>query len=366
MSGGSTSSSAGGGGTAGSSTGASGSSGATSGDSGVPFVPLADAGVVGDAPNVVPAPPPGALCSRIQGPLEGLDVWSDSRGPFVLASDSSSGMAVLQRQSGTWKDLYRATASPGVGGWVISGFPSEDIVVGADYACGTLVIHDGVAACNPGFVPGNVFAVSDKLAYSTQQDRVLVYDGSLWTQYLDPFEPGPVVSTAWGLWADAQTVAVAAVNGAVYISKNGAPFAETGFPDVAKVGPVISEPDRYPCIWGFGGANIWVGTRQGGLYSFDGTEWSLRATILDSGGRGPRGMWGQNSVLYIHTDHEILRIRNGALELLADFPGTVTLRGIWGTSLSEVYVVANDDDLAATDCGGAVLFEIDGTNVVRI
>jgi hypothetical protein len=366
MSGGSTSSSGGGGGTAGGSAGTGGSSGSTSGDSGVPFVPLADAGVVGDAPTLVPAPPPGALCSRIQDP-DGLDVWSDARGPFVVVSASASGAAaVLQRESGTWKDLYRAPASAELGVLTISGFPSGDIVVGGYYGCGTLLIHAGVGACNPGFVPDNVFAVSDNRAYSMQQDRVLVYDGSLWTQYLDPFEPGPVVSGAWGLWADAQTVAVAVLNGAVYMSKNGAPFTETGFPDVAKVGPVIPEPDRYPCIWGFGGANIWVGTRQGGLYSYDGTAWSLRATILDSGGRGPRGMWGQSDVLYVHTDHQILRVRNGTLELLADFPGTVTLRGIWGTSLSEVYVVANDDSLATTNCGGAVLFEIDGTNIVRI
>jgi hypothetical protein len=295
-----------------------------------------------------------------------VDVWSDTRGPFVMVS-GASGTAILHRESSAWQDVYRDPSGPGIGGTQITGFPSGDIIVASGAGCGTLVIHDGVATCSPGFVPGDVFAVSDTLAYALQNDRALVFDGSLWTQYREPFD-NPVQSTAWSLWADARTVVVALLNGAVHVSKDGTAFAESDFPSIAKQDGPIPERDRYPCIWGFGGNDIWAGVRQGGLYSYDGAAWSLRATILDycEHDRGPAGMWGEDGILYVHTRHEVLRVREGRLETLTRFPCVKSIRGMWGTSSSEVYVVVTDDNLIGNACGNTELFTVVGDGVVRI
>jgi hypothetical protein len=310
---------------------------------------------VADSSNAV-------VCAGIAGDLQGLDIWSDARGPFLLASAADSGIAVLSRRAGSWIDIYRHDPAVRHAATSLVGFPDGDLVLGGDFSCGgALVLSGGQAHCTAGFVPADIFVVSNRLAYALAADRVLVYDGSLWTQFLEPLESGGVRLAPWRVWADDTEVAAAMQTGEILVSENGEPFAMRG-----RV-PVDDEPGTFlgPVIWGFGGDDLWVGLRNGTLYSYDGANWSERAKVDDACGGGIRGIWGKDGLIYLHTEHEFIRW-DGKLEVLGDFPCTATIRAIWGSSASEVFLAVANSTASNSACGEAEVFEWTGTDLVRI
>jgi hypothetical protein len=299
------------------------------------------------------------VCVGITGLVDGVDVWSDARGPFVLAASFDSGMALLHRQDGTWNPLY--SQSPrGTGVPSIVGFPGGDLVIGGVGSCGAVILSNGTTRCSAGFVPEDFFVVSNDLAYALTGDRALVYDGSTWTQFGEPFETGPVRPVSWRLWAGHGVVIATMDSGDVYISRGGAAFEKSTLSsDVPGI-------HSYPSTWGFAGDDLWVGDRQGGLFSYDGAVWTQRDTLTDACGTGIKGMWGADRTLYLHTDHRFARYSGGRLEVLANLPCTASIRSIWGNSPSEVYLAIWDSRVENTACGGAVYLQWTGTALVRL
>lgn len=304
---------------------------------------------------------PSALCGGIQGQLGSLDVWSDSRGPFVLVSTISDGIVIWHKSAGSWQQVFRQSA--GADYLSLRGFPGGDLIVSGNIWCGMITVRDGVSHCETGYSGGvgGVFVVSTVLAYALYANTVLGYDGTRWTQLGEPLTaPDSSALSGWRLWASDQTIAVTMATGEVFLSENGGAFIEqTGFPPPQ----LFAYP--YPSVWGFSNTNLWVGTRQGGLFSYDGQSWQERTQVTDACGSGIVGMWGQSGVLYLYTKHELARWSGGSLEVVKDFPCSVNIRGLWGTSLTEIYLVASDDSLQDTACGAAEIFAV-STDLTRL
>jgi hypothetical protein len=217
--------------------------------------------------------------------------------------------------------------------------------------CGIARIHGGVSHCESGFGGGisDLFVVSDDRAYAVERDRVLVYDGSNWTQLGAALAAtdGSAIN-AWRVWAGAQTVAVTATSGEVFLSEAGAAWSEER--GLAQ--------DNYRTVWGFGSDSIWSGGRSGALVRYDGSAWLPRGQLTDDCGSGIRGMWGAGRALYTYTEHALARWSGTDLDIVTQLPCTTTIRGVWGTSPSEVYMVTSDALKESSACGAAELFSV--------
>lgn len=302
-------------------------------------------------------PPP--LCTGMTNPVA-VDIWSDARGPFLLSSDLS-GTALFWHQA-VWHEIYRQP--PGtLGASSVGGFPGGPLVLGGPCNGAALIQIDGtIQSCSSWFLP-HPFIISTTRAYGISgaaRNRVGIYDGSRWTQYQTSFDIG-----VWRLWVNSSTVVAALESGLVAVSRNGGPWASEGVPDGSAPDPYGS---AFPLAWGFGDNDIWVALRHAGLFSFDGTGWTQRATLDDSCGTGSgiRGMWGASGTLFLHTDHRLARWTNGSFGVVKELPCTSTIRAIWGTSADEVYVAVDDSERYGSACGSVTVLLVTSSGITRL
>jgi hypothetical protein len=311
-----------------------------------------DATSEGDATTSTPS---DVLCtgSTDEGAL--VDVWSDARGPFVSAPGGSLGSSGLY-----WKTASGWTQITSSGGGYVTGIPLGNLTLGGPCGGAEVLRVDGTVIQCSSWFPPDQFIVTSTLAYAPLGQDVASYDGNVWTQYQTRLP-----SSVKTLWADASTVAVALYSGEVFSSTNGGSWVSLGVPSGSS--PDLVGINYFPIIWGFASNDIWVGFRDGRLFEFDGATWHERTKVVDTcAGWGIYGMWGMDGVLYVLSPNRLARWQSGALEIIKDFNCDTALASIWGTSISEVYVVGRNRSRAGTTCGIIEVFRVNGLQVTEI
>jgi hypothetical protein len=268
-------------------------------------------------------------------------VWSDSRGVFLLTYDDDSPPAIWANQGQGWQTSYTwpegTSISSGPGRAALKGFVDGPLVpLGVPPCSIQLVDGQGARCSGASREVADVAIVRADLAYAAYSDRILRFDGGFWTQMGDPLPPpegslsfGPVRASA--LWADASTMVIGTyetgTEGFVYlVSSEGQPVLQTGLPRVG-----------FTSAWGFGSTDLWVGSSDGGLYHYDGSGWTQKAS-LTADGYGIMRMWGSEGNLFMVTSTEFARWDGTSLMTLESLGSGVLYRDLWGNSGKEVFV----------------------------
>jgi hypothetical protein len=302
-------------------------------------------------------PDPTLFCGPMGSLLEGLDVWSDDRGVFVLTSQSSAD-EVIQLNSGSgWREVYRAPKGSVL--MNLAGFTDGPLVLyGAAYGsarCGIRFVDGGASYCSAAAsFAASVHTVRSDLAYAVQVDRVLGYHGNFWTQVGDPLQPAGQVR-AWAIWSNGDVSLVAATLGHVFVSAEGGAFTpQTGVPTC-----------DFRSAWGFANADLWVGDSCGNLVHGDGVSWTVVWTDSACGGRRIAGMWGMGGTLYFRTSSSVGFWDGTRVQTVVDLGcnSTAEITGLWGNSPTEVYFTVRDSSQTSSPCGEASVMRYDGVSV---
>jgi len=284
------------------------------------------------------------------GALDSLDVWSDDRGVYVLTSQYLAD-EVVQFDSGSgWTPVYRAPTRSSL--MRLTGFVDGPLVLYGEATCGIRFLSAGAAQCSAGAsFAQSVHTVRPDLAYAVQNDRVLWYQGGLWTQLGDPLQPAGQVQ-GQSVWSNGDASVVAATQGRVFVASGTSTF-------VAQ--PKVP-PNDFRSAWGFATDDLWVGDSAGNLVHGDGSAWTVAWTDPACGGRPIRGMWGHRGSLYFYTDSSVgVRDASGVRTIFdegCNAPDVVT--GLWGNSPSEVFFVVRRGGPVSPACGVASVFLFDG------
>jgi hypothetical protein len=344
-------------------------------------------------------PPPVPYCEAQTSPMP-FDLWSDSTGIYVLygwdrpepTGDGSWFFSVpplltISHNAGSgWTEFFRAPCDDRFGGGATSSCVSRirGILEGRLLGWGS---YTPVYGFEPGMVErmwpdlyniDSLFVVNDDLAYAMWQagpdSRVVRYDGTGWS-------PVPVAlpfdSAVYGkIWANETDVFVAG-GSAVLLSLDG---EEWRIHDPGTVSDLTS-------LWGFGSADVWVGTVDGQLRHFDGATWSdVPWSSRDDGSicnedKPIQAMWGADGILYFITETQFARWNGTEVEVLAHWPRTNITTGavgctsdltpvaLWGNSPTEVFLTVARPNPArgiGTYCDGVAVLWWDGTTLRQI
>ncbi|HWA77707.1 MAG TPA: hypothetical protein VG937_35470 [Polyangiaceae bacterium] len=276
-----------------------------------------------------------------------LDVWSDQGGVFLLVDEEIYG------NTGSGWSLLAQAAHAGRGG--LTGFPGGPLVRfgGVTDRCGIeFVQRDGAPSCSGAAQPWGVSVVKRDLAYAVYSDRLLSYDGSMWTQRGDPLV-APVGLSVGQIWANETTIAITNDAG-VYVSEGGvAPALQGDLPEVES---------GYRGVWGSAAGEIWVGSGDGQLFRASRGQWTSAFQVPGAPDcRAIERVWGDGADIFFATTNRVFRGRNNSFETVFELACDYSARigGLWGNSASEVFIaVAYHDSLAK--CGNVAMLWFDG------
>jgi hypothetical protein len=268
-------------------------------------------------------------------------VWSDSRGVFLLTYDDMGIPAIWSNLGQGWQTTYTwpegtyISSGPGRAG--LRGFVGGALVPIGVSPCSIQLVDDQGARCSGASRDvADVAIIRADLAYAAYSNRILRFDGSFWTQLGDPLPPpdGPTpfgsVRT-YALWADASTILVTTyetgTEGFVYlVSSEGTPVLQTGLPMVG-----------FTSAWGSGSSDIWVGSADGGLYHYDGSSWTLKASMT-ADGSGIIRIWGVDGDLFMITSTELAHWDGTSLQTIESLGSGLYYKDLWANSAKEVFV----------------------------
>jgi hypothetical protein len=271
-----------------------------------------------------------------------LSVWSDDRGVFVLGQDAWdapprvwSNLGVGWQSSYTWPE---GTTVVHGAGWIrLRGFVDGPLVALSISPCSIQFIDSQGARCSGASREvADVATISAQLAYATYSNRLLRFDGSLWTQLGDPL---PYVSgNSTTLWADSSTIAVVA-EGRLYLASPGNQAVEqTGLSSF-----VVTT------VWGFGSKDLWVGTRDGQLVHYDGAQWSAKASVaVDM--NGITRLWGNDGQLFVLTYGSLVRWDGTRAVVLDAVTAPSAYVDLWGSSAKEVFAARSECSADGARC----------------
>ena len=296
------------------------------------------------------------FCSSPAVVVGSLNVWSDARGVFVLASLDSDPPTISTNTGSGWNTTYAWPSYPpwmpeGVG---LKGFVNGPLIVYPGPGCRIEFIDGPVASCSGAQSVRDVAVVNSSLAYAVYQDRVLRFDGSFWTQLGGPLQGGPGLPFfQQSVWADASTIVVVADGGVWVIPSGGDPVLQKGLPEV-----------NFGAVWGFGASDIWIGNVEGQLYHYDGVAWSLKASIPGDCGWIYK-LWGSEGSLFVLTPNLFGRWDGSGITTLSSLAcdDTAQFKDFWGNSPSEVFVVLEDRTHGTAGCGPAQVQWFNGSVV---
>jgi hypothetical protein len=291
------------------------------------------------------------------------DVWGDDRGVFVLSSDDKNNSAIWSNVGTGWRTAFawpEGTNNLYQGG--LTGIPGGPLVVYGGFPCGIQFVEGGGVSCSGAATFVEDLKVLDaKLAYAVSYDRVLTFDGDLWTQLGDPL---PGVSVVRAVWADSSTVVAAADGGHVFaIPSGGTPVSLSG---------LSSQVDTV-AAWGFGASDLWIGSAKGQLFHYDGAQWSQKATIpyagsgslrlLGTDGIGKLKLWGKDGSLFFVAGNVFGRWDGSGVRTLDTLEGKSYFAGLWGNSPSEIFLAVHDVQPSVVGCGQLRTRWFDGSKV---
>lgn len=310
-------------------------------DAGIWFVPVNEAG----------AQP---FCGP-RGTLDGLSVWSDDRGVFVLTDQSPAAEVIESNNDGGWQEVYRGKAQSQL--MRLGGFANGPLVLYGLAACGIRFVEAGASHCSaPISFSSGVNTVRSNLAYAVEGDSVLRYQGSLWMQ-LDVLQPAGQVQ-AQSIWSDGNVLLIVSSPGGVFVSTDGGAFTpQTGLPSA-----------RVRSAWGFALDDLWVGDDSGNLVHSDGTRWGVSWTDTACGGRSIMGLWGVRGTVFFYTRSSVGYWDGSRVHLILDAGcgATAEVTSLWGNSPNEVFFTIRDSAQADSSCGAAAVMLYDGTSVRRL
>jgi hypothetical protein len=284
-----------------------------------------------------------------------MGVWSDARAVSVLVYDAQNAPVLWNNPGTGWQVAYTwpkgtvATSGPGKVG--VKGLANGPLFVYGVQPCWIQLVDGASVTCSGAARDiADVALVDADLGYAAYSDRLLRFDGSLWTQLGAPL---PMASLTQALWADPSTILVAADRGTVYIlATEGEPVLQTGLPAV-----------DLTAAWGFSAKDLWIGNRDGQLFHYDGAAWSLVGTMATDGG-GVIKLWGADGNLFAITATAFARWDGTRLTMIETLPEGVLYKDLWGNSPKEVFVTRYD--WLDEECGAFQMRWFDGAVVGRL
>jgi len=318
----------------------------------------AGAGGNGGAPGMggaggQPSESDSTFCAAIGPYPTATGVWADQRGVFVLVSDGDRPTTIWANRGGGWQTLFTWAKEDSFLSGGLRGIVDGPLVAYTSPRCSIQWVDEQGARCSSAARDAaDVAVVSATLAYSIYTDRLLRFDGTLWTQVGPPL-PLDGTGPARAVWADSSTVVVVAAAGRVLrFDAGSSPVSLTGLPEVDVV-----------AVWGFGADDLWVANNDGALYHHDGLRWSLK----DSPGAEPTGinkLWGSSGQIFAAGQRGFAKWDGSKVVRL---PGTPTPDGdtftdVWGRSPSEVFAVrvTPDQGNGKIGCGPVEIWRYDG------
>ena len=310
-----------------------------------------------------------SFCQTADAGSVAIDLWSDDRGVFLLTSESSTNRPAIWTNLGTgWRltfDWSGEVAAMYQGG--LKGFADGPLVVYGGLPCGIQFVDGTNAECSgAASLTRDLSVVGADLAYAVSNDRVLKFDGDLWTQVGGAL---PNLNWANAVWADSATIVVAA----------GGRRGESLVFTIEADGDAVLLPDLPSqidpmAVWSFGASEIWVGGgAEGQLVRYDGTAWSEKATIpyTGSGSKPVSGtsdigkikLWGNGGRLFAIAGNTFGEWDGARFKVLDSLGGDSYFTGLWGNSPSEVFLAVQDPRSAAAACAPIRIRWFDGTAV---
>ncbi|MGC4093747.1 MAG: hypothetical protein QM756_38770 [Polyangiaceae bacterium] len=264
------------------------------------------------------------------------DVWSDTRGVYVLDSPDASSHVHFNDGSG-WTD------TPVDGGtfYGLTGISQGPRLFFGGSRCSVLRSDEQASTCLTSLPRlEGVFSVNPQRVFAIAGDRVLINDGA---DYFTIFGKLPELRESgipYQLWAD-ESVLVVAGDGKLFV---------LGDPTLAPLQVELPGSFVATALWGFASDDLWVGGGEGQLAHYDGRGWS----VLQLGGDGcssVRRLWGSDQVLYFATSKSIGRVVDDRIETIVDVGcpegnkeetfEELDVRRIWGNSAKEVFFALN-------------------------
>jgi hypothetical protein len=238
----------------------------------------------------------------------------------------------------------------------LSGFADGALVKFGSFGCGVSFVEGDRETC--AIALGDVngfFGVRPDRAYASHSDLVLVFDGAYFQQLGAPLGASGTLS-AKQLWADDSSLLVATSRGVYERSSPTQPLQlESNL-------PVTS----YESVWQAPGGTRFAGSATGELWREIGEGWEL--AWQDACSEPVSQLWSTGDYLFFATRHTLGRHYRDGAHSIQDWPcaSNVTITGLWGNSLSEVYVAVVDESLEDSDCGAAVVLRYDGASLQRL
>jgi hypothetical protein len=287
--------------------------------------------------------------------VDASSIWSDEvSGVYVFFGMVSGNEMILQNDGERWTERY--VNDSGLHGEGIRGFEGGILLKYSYRPCAIEIIEGASSVCSAAASSvSDVFVVDRSLAYAVDSNRVLQYDGEMWTQFGDPLEPSENVF-AYRVWADPSTVVVASNAGLFRLFR-----PENSFEKIRR-----DSAQAYRTVWGFED-KLWAGTGDRSLVFFNGVEWKTVFTSDSGCSTGIQGLWGDGDIVYFYTNTEFGVWESESIRILADFTcdSGVKIKGLWGNSADELFILISDPEYQNSECGGFFTLYYDGKQFIQ-
>ncbi len=317
-----------------------------------------DAGAAVDAVTPVFAPVPvreadgASLCARVAEDDAAIRLWSNAQGVFVL---DHSG---LLHHTGTgWTPWYQASVRERFVG-VSASRDNMPLLYGSassSEGCALMEVtapHESHCLASPPPAPIDegqptvVTAVQQggEAGYVVQNAIVYLgypeaWAGAEWGMRDDSEPPLPVPDAIWG-----------EVGFVVSLTHNA-----------IWMGPwnwgvrLDAPPGPYSALWAEARDKIWIGTDDGRLLLFDGSEWTNVAIHA----RSISDLWGDGDRIFVGTDASIISLATDSglqTTLLEWNPALAHLTDLWGdVARDEIYLAFHSPTDSSSSCRGFVV-----------
>lgn len=302
-------------------------------------------------------------CADYPGRIQGLDVWADERGVFLLSAVFNNHFAPGDPQIPSG---YSVMFNPG-DGWqtwrtqeALRGFAPPQRLIGRPgaelYATGgscaiELISGPGLHRCDylGDIREGHtidVWPMGEDSGWALTSTNIRLRVDGEWTRYRSfDGEAGREI------WGDPGQVSVLTSDD-LYTTDPGLHPREdipSGF---------------YATFWANARDDLWVAADGGRILHFTGTrDW----TTYDIGSETPRDLWGDGERLYFVTAGSLGYIEGNEVHVVEEWPPERLVgTSIWGTDDGGVFLSVQDDRYIGHRCGAEFLLWFDGEVFHRI
>ncbi len=268
---------------------------------------------------------------RVQDSGTGHDLYAVSA--WLDAVDAEHRVAVgdnvILSSSSDWRHITRGTMHPFNDVW---GRAADDVYVAGME--GTVLHFDGAGweIVTTGVMPHlwRIWGDASSVSVADQQGQVHRYDGADWRR-IGGFDR-PDVSAPIDVCQIPGGHLVAVTNGHALVMAGD---------QWARLGPIPVPNTYFEAIWGSSNSVVIAVARRGGIYRWDGTDWSLMTSqTLEN----LVSVWGSNRYqVFAAGDNGTLLTWDGIGSTWSKLNTRVIhdLRRVWGTSGTNVFAVGN-------------------------